>query len=388
MSADKDNNIKPFGRMSQDTAFNIAFSGYLCELDLLVRMVHSDYLMKLLPSLLDYPEFLSRGRRTLFGPHPLDLFCDNEGVISGTNEQPRTKELFACANLAACCHLFAGWTIPLGSLEGHQVGQYCQYAISQIGGGQFEQTRMMANRLNNGDAARVVQTLKILGLIDVNSSRYRQLSLGASAGARDREAIHQTPVIRAAVPGADGITAKTRWNELPPIAFGVLPAVVQDIVLVDINPNLKQHYEQLNAMENAGVLALNQDAYDALGHLAAMIGENRVMPRDLVVLFRMEPVMLPDIDRFVDLLDPVIAETADLVISIGAGDATEEFADRLAKMDEISASLSRRGMKPVRIKWCRGNTVEQQRDNPLFGLAAYASFEILYCKLRKPLCSG
>lgn len=375
--------IKEFGITSLDEAFKIAFNGYASEIDLLVRLVHSDSIMKLLPAILDYSQFLSRGKRKIFGTNPLELVCNSDGVIGGVNTRPRAEELFTCANLVACCYLFSNWTIPLGSLERSRVAQYCQLAISHIGGDAAARTSLLGQRLNSSDAGRVIHTLKILGLIDADSTRYKQLSIGASDGMRDREAIHQMPILRPMVEGEPRFTAKTRWKKLPPILFGIQPARVEDIVLVDINPKHKEHYEWLNTTEKGRVLALNQDAGEALENLSAKIEGGHVRPRDLVVLFRMEPVVMPDVDGFLDAVGDVIDEKADLVITIGAGESTEEFELRLRKMDEIADSLLKRGMKPVRIKWYHGNTTEEQRNKPLFGSVGYASYEILYCKLHR-----
>ena len=373
--------IKEFGITSLDEAFTIAFNGYASELDLLVRLVHSGNVIKLLPAMLDYSQFLARGKRKIFGTHPLELVCDSNGVIGGLNTRPRAEELFTCANLVACCYLFSSWTIPLGSLERSQVGQYCERAISHISGDTTAKTNLMGQRLNSGDAGRVIHTLKILGLIEADSTRYKQLSIGASNGMRDREAIHQMPIFRPLAEDDRRFTAKTRWKKLPPMQFGIHKATVEDIVLVDNNPKHKKHYEWLNTTEKGRVLALNQDAGEALENLFARIEAGHVRPRDLVVLFRMEPVVMPDVDGFLDAVGDVIDEKADLVITIGAGESTEEFELRLRKMDEIAGSLLKRGMKPVRIKWYHGNTIEEQRNKPLFGSVGYASYEILYCKL-------
>ena len=111
------------------------------------------------------------------------------------------------------------------------------------------------------------------------------------------------------------------------------------------------------------------------------IDANNAAPRNLVVAFRIDHRMIPDAVEFLKHLALIIEETADLIITIGAGHTNEEFKGRLQKIEELNETLHTYHLKPLKIKWHRGNNLSEQRQNPIFGDPTYATYEILYCKL-------
>jgi hypothetical protein len=139
----------------------------------------------------------------------------------------------------------------------------------------------------------------------------------------------------------------------------------------------------LNAEGQGSVKAITADLYEGLDWLTQQV-ENRVMPpRTMVVAYRIEPRAFPDIEQFLDSIGNVIADSADLVMTIGSGDTTEEFRHRIDVLEGIYRNLADKGMNPLRIKYYSGVNTEEQRASPVFGLNQYASYETLYCKLDK-----
>ena len=64
---------------------------------------------------------------------------------------------------------------------------------------------------------------------------------------------------------------------------------------------------------------------------------------------RIDHRMIPDSKNFLRLIGSVIDSTADLIMTIGAGNNLVEFEGRLRCFDEMFTSLVELGLKPVRI---------------------------------------
>ena len=358
-------------RISDEEVYRLAIDGYLYELEMLIDIVHSNYFKDLLPIFAKYKKYISSNRRRQIGK----MFIDD---IQRTNKNAAIsfpyddKKLSACVNLAACCEIFSGWSIPTNALSKKHVAEYLQFAISEFDMDKRKIARLMSSRLNSGDACRVIQSLKLLGLLTINPGSCYQLSLGCSVGHRDRQAVHNIPIIR-----------KTASIEHTQLEFEVSSEKPRNIVLVDNDPGLKQIYDHINMKEAGRVLALNEDIYDGLENLLNHVFVKTLNPRNLIIAFRLEPKALTDIQVFLKYLGGIIDERADFITSIGAGDDNPAFKHRLDVLDELNTGFLERGLKPVRLKWYKGKNLEEQRSTPIYGLPQYATFEILYCKLKK-----
>jgi hypothetical protein len=362
--------------------YRLATEGYLYELGMLIRLVKSRDFKNLLPFFLDYEKFLSRGKEAFFGRTYLRDILMNRRVIDGAVKSGVTATLFSCANLASWCEIFGGWTIPFTTLDSTQTREYLQMAIHHGGREHEKLGQNMAIRLNNGDTVRVIQVLKLLGLVSLDSSACDQLSLGASTGQRDRHALHLTPWIKPAEPMLP-ISLQSR------LKFGVDSGHPESVVLIDNDPEIKSIYESLNTEEGERVCAINMDLYDGLSRLAEAVINAQVKPRNLVAAFRIEPAAFSDIGLFLELLGKVVNKSADLIFTIGSGNSLDGFVHRLEVLDELDQKLLERGMTPVRVKCYKGRTLEQKRANPVYGLNQYASYETLYCRItREQLVGG
>lgn len=361
------------GSFHKDELFQLAKEGLLAEAGYLADLAQTPHFRALLETLEDYAEFLLSGRRTYFG----DAFFKrlNGGTTLDFNETAEAiQKLRNCLNLLAACDLFAGWSLPFDQLQRNRLEALTEQAVREIGRSNTHVGGLLAQKLNSGDATRVIQLLKILGCIAPDMTHCSQISVGASGGTRDRSSIHQIPVMRYQ---RSNLLLRTPQPEL--ISFKMDKQSVSDIVLVDNDPKMEGRYQKLSMEKN--VLALNLDAIQAMEELRRQIDLKDTAPRNFVVAFRIDHRMIPDAIEFLKHLGLIISDTADLVITIGAGHSNAEFKGRLQKIEELNELLHTHHLQPLKIKWHRGNTPSEQRQNPIFGDPTYATYEILYCKL-------
>ena len=160
--------------------YKLATKGYLYELGLLARIVKSQEFNALLPLFSDYERFLLSEREELFGANLLRKMVNDERVIDVAGTSVLGKQLTTCANMAACCEVFGGWTVPVGDLDESRVHEYLKLALSHTRMDKQAAGRRLAVRLNKGDTARVVSLLKMLGLLPIYTHTCDQLSLCSS----------------------------------------------------------------------------------------------------------------------------------------------------------------------------------------------------------------
>lgn len=133
--------------------------------------------------------------------------------------------------------------------------------------------------------------------------------------------------------------------------------------------------------ESGRVMGIIDDVTHAMNTLPEILAGNGKGLRNFIAALRIEHLMLPDVEGFLQRLSMVIEQTADLIITIGAGYTTDEFRGRVTKMDEIFNSLKGKSHNPIRIILHGDGTFEAQRSNPHFGQLSISTYEIIYCKL-------
>jgi hypothetical protein len=361
-------------RLSKDDILKLAIEGYSYELKKLIELFQSDAGSEILSFFSNYDSFLKEKRSSYLGENVLQAIT-NDNLIDALDQSNAASKLFACANLAAGCEIFSGWSIPLSTIEIKQSDEYLNMAISSAIKTQPNLGQSMAVRLNNGDSIRVIQILKLLDLMDTRPQCY-QISTGSSIGIRDRIATHLTPCI-----------SINHFMNNAPVQFSTKKSQADDIVLIDNDANMKTVFDQLNAAQD-NIHALNKDVYIGLDEVAESVANNKLKPRTLITAYRLEPRAYTDIKGYIDRIGRIIGPQADFVTTIGSGDTDREFKDRKQVLNDLHLDLIDRGMNPIRIKMYKGETIQQQRFSPLFGLNQYASYEILYCKLKKSCFSN
>ncbi len=372
---------------SYDQMLTAAREGYGLEAQRLARIAAGKDFAAILARFQDYPAFLrgkearqlakkaakqwSKSRRG----NRLTLSATTPGIL---------EELLAHAHVAACCYLFAGSSFKREQLVPQYLEMLAQNLVQSTIGGDPRNIRTLMHTLHNVDAIRNVHLLKLAGLLQRKNESCFQLSLGAGHGSRDLAAIHQVPTISdGGVLGLVGGAAAA-----PNLMFNSTCPKPNDVILVDNDPDYEAYYQELTREEKGGVSAIREDTYRALEVCPDWMRERSLPLRNLVVAFRIDHRMLPDVDRFFALLSPLVEEGADFVMSMGAGHDLEEFQGRQDKLDEIVDGLTARGMAPVRMYLHQGKTMEEQRARPAYGAISFATYEVVHCKLDKQRLSA
>lgn len=355
---------------ARENVFRKALEGYRHELGGLVELSRSDVFARLLPWFSDYPMLLASGRSAFLDGDPMALLAGTgtRGQSAWMAGDPVLGRVRACMDLAAFCELFAGWTIPVTGLARNQVDSYLQTALASAPTDQETLGRHLGVRLNSGDAMRVVQMLRLLGLLDADLSGRHQLGLGASEGTRDIQAVHGIPVIQPLAP----------FQARAPFRFGVQRQHAASTVLIDSNPEVAVTYADYAAAPG-NVTGLNVDLMTGLAELADAVARGQRHPVGLVTAFRIDPRAFAEPDTLLPALGRVIDRQADLVLTMGSGHDEGEYRHRVEVMGSLRSALADRGLRPLRVEWHQGSPFKP----PLFGLSHYASYEVLHCRLER-----
>jgi len=351
-------------------AYNIDATG-------LSGIIRSKILNKMLPAFSNYEIFLHDRKGTLKSKKLIKKLSSSTDTIV-VNNTPEFREILAMAHLAACCELFDGWEISIQQTQQPGFNAYIKQTLESAVTS-TQQCKIIASRVENSDAVRTIQILRLLGLITSPSEKARQISFGAELGNREIDGLHILPIIKQTL---DYKSAAAGGHKL---SFKKQIHKPEHVVLVDNNPDLAEVYE--NYTNNIdSVIALNKDAEEAMSELAAMLDNDELLPLNFVNGTRIDHRMIPDVKRFFHYLTPLLAETADFVFTVGAGYTVEEFQGRKEVMKGIATFLKLCGLKPVRIVMHGGKSLEEARKSPAFGHISFTTYEIVYCKLiRKKL---
>ncbi|MDC3196812.1 class I SAM-dependent methyltransferase [Gammaproteobacteria bacterium] len=360
-------------QFSPQELFDIGVAGYLQDLLALVRIIKSDSFTDLLPLFTNYADFLRCDLEQHFPQDLIGKLTNAENTIYADRIPEIGERLFNCANLAATCETFNGWTIDAGTLSEENCAELLRDNIHSSGTEPHRLAQIMGVRLNRSDGVRVAQIIKLLGLTS-DSNQYDQLALGASMARRDREGFHRIPGIGPQMPGG-AFSSSSKLN------FAVKSCDPKSLVIIDNDRNLSQDFEQMNRSENSRIQALNLDLYEGLDRLVTAVEQGDCSPRNLVTMFRLEPTALPEIPIFLDKLNKVVTKSAVFLATIGSGNTHLEFTAKKAAMNELVAQLRARGLRPLRVILYEQESPEISQINPAFGVSEFASFEILFCHL-------
>ena len=361
-------------------------SAYALEADAFAAIAMSPSFDSLIKQFEHYDSYLKTLNKDAKHQGIVRSLLKNDGIIDTAVPTRELAQLFCLAQIAACSELFKGWKINLTHLnrEGMRalIDQGCadirniQEISPEIRPEQYsEAQRQLLNGINiiqNVDTVRVLQVVKLLGLISTPASEVQQLSLGVGNGYRDLYGIHGVPCISKKQEGTSAI-----------LDFDTLDQQAAHTVLVDSDPTYGNHFEALNREECGRVLALNIEAEQAIKILKSKQQGLDLSLRNFVVGLRIDHNMIPDAEKFLELIGTVIDSNADLMLTIGAGNKLSEFEGRLNCFDKLFAALTRIGLKPVRLLLHGRGSTQEQRGRPNFGQLAYTSYQILYCKLHR-----
>ena len=359
-------------------------SAYALEADAFGAIAMTPSFNSLISQFNDYDGYLKRLREDPNHKKIVEELLKKNGIIDTAVPTKQLAQLFCHAQIAACSELFNGWKIGNSQLNREELRSLVERAsagiinIPQIPvetpvDRYSDSQRQLLNGINviqNVDTVRVLQILKLLGLISTLAKEYHQLSLGVGNGYRDLYGIHLNPKITMV---QEGSSVK--------LHFETLERQAAHTVMIDNDPIYRDHFEALNQKEEGRVLALNADAEKSLKELEQKQKGSSLKQRNLVVCLRIDHHMIPDSENFLRLIGRVIDSNADLIMTIGAGNNLTEFEGRLQCFDEMFAFLTQIGLKPVRVLLHGKGSSAEQRNRPNFGQLAYTSYQILYCSL-------
>jgi len=306
-------------------------------------------------------------------------------VIDVNHRSAWLWHVLAYSQVAVYCEMFRDCSVNLEQLNVENARELAESILLQ-----FRQTHgsdiseLLSARLQLVDAVRVIQLLRASGFFTRATNKINQLSLGASSGSRDILGTHAecwidqeavTPLFSNAV--ASGV-----------VTLHSVARPVNHAILLDCAQSIKKWYQEINSTQDdelwgRNVTAINKDIADGLQEISLAQTQGRWEPRNLVLAYRIDHRMLPDVAGFFQELGIVIADTADIIVTIGAGNSPQEFKGRTDKIKELADYLKGKGLTPKRFKLYTGDTPDVQRFNPLFGQLEITSYEILHCRLKR-----
>jgi hypothetical protein len=348
-------------------------TGYRIEARVLSMIARLEAFTDMIEAFGDYDALLEDRRGAVRERGILDTVTDDQGIISVDTMSPELHEVLCLAHLACCCEMFDGWTFPMAALKQETLADAILEKIESGIAGNAQFLNRVREKLHSADAMRTMQLVRMLSLIEFDSTTCRQLSLGAGSGFKDIRSIHKKPVITRVsggnnAPGQDAITLRAPDTR------------TEHVILVDVDENYADVYEHLNA-NNENILAFNDDANIVLDSLAKRMAGGKLDYRNFVANIRADHRMVTDVPAFFGKLAKVIEPVADYLVSIGAGSTDEDFAGRLQLMQAVFNHLRDCGLEPVWMKLAQGDTPAEIRSRPSFGYAPITTHEMLYCKL-------
>tara|TARA_B100000959_G_C14982773_1_gene624236 strand:- start:2332 stop:3471 length:1140 start_codon:yes stop_codon:yes gene_type:complete len=362
---------------------------YLREADGFGAIAARPAFRRMLLSFTDYEAHLCQINKDSIHQEKIRKLLQVGATLDTSKPTPELVEIFCEAQIAVCCELFRGKNISASQMNREGMRLLARQAASKVidipaiaeelSPADYSESQKdlldALNHVGNLDTLRVMQVTRSLGLIAVRPDSVRQLSLGAGNGYRDLYGIHAVPKIT--------IQSLSKGDVF---AFNVIDRVTANTVLIDNDPMLARHYDKLNADQGGKILAMNMDANRALQELQNKQQDLGLGSRNLVAGLRIDHRMIPDAGEFLRLISAVIDSSADMLLTIGAGNNLAEFESRIRCFDALSKLLKSRGMEPIRIKLHGPGSSNDQRRLLNFGNLEYASYQILYCELlRKKL---
>lgn len=342
----------------------------------LATIAESGALARLAENFLDYPRYLKARYHKLPDKRLLKRISAGNPVIDVKNTRPELREIFYLAHIAVCCELFKDLTIPAAALTQAGMREVCDNALKRLLKDK-DSLHKGIQRLQLADAMRTTQIVRLLGLVTLSTPATRQLSFACGNADREIYGVHSTPVISRQT-GTGELQFTTQWK------------APQHIALIDNAPEFAPHFDMLNSKHQSWLCAINKGLDEALAEFKDKTSDagHSFQPRNLIAGLRIDHLMFPDVAVFFASITPLLQPASDLLITVGAGHTLEEFEGRLNTIKEMFNYLSGLGLEPIRIRLYSGDTLEARRSRPSFGVLAYSTYEILYCRLRRKLLPG
>ena len=353
-------NFRPLSNTDLETT-------YMAEIRALDAVTKLPDFQEILGDILNYRTFLESRRQDVGTVDEiLEATTGGKSIIEASRMSPAARRIISTAHLAASSILLENFRFSLKKLGSDQLVTEMQEYITSPRATEPGNALSIMQKLHGMDAVRIMQLQRIFGFVTRKSEEMLQLGIGSANGSKDIDYAHTEP-FNFLETGSDGDEIK----------FSCLKRKAADIIISDLDPRYATLYQKFLMDPSSGISGYVSDVYDLLDWLA----EKSIPKRNLVTMFRVEPAMLPDIGGFFRRLQAIMAESCDLVLSIGAGDSPEAYSERVGLISDMYDYLGEAGFKPVLTRLHLGGTVMQQAASLQFGNAATASYEILYCRL-------
>lgn len=348
---------------------------FFLEASLFADMVCDEGLDVICEDFNDFIRYLSKRSRKIVGNTKVAALSKGSNILRAEGAAGELKSILAYSQVAACCELFNGWTFILAEDMKQGFATELEQKLEHLKSADVGALNEIYLRIATADTVRIVTLLKMLGLIQPDSSKKRILSFGAASGVKELYATHTEPrLVRSTA--VSGSTAASRYQ----LGFSRNLKWPSQTVLIDYDAHWQAHYENITATHAANVLGVLGEFDKVIQEMPAILKRNSMEPADLVLGWRIDHQVIPDVPHFFKSIMPSLSSSSklDLVITIGAGDDDEDFAGRVNTMDAIWDFLKACGLAPVRIL-LHG----EGRDYPLLGHGSYATYEVIYCQLNK-----
>jgi len=292
-------------------------------------------------------------------------------VIHFRNDEEMLLTASLTAHVAICCELLNGSNIPFSVLKRENLGLITGRFFDRFENLEEDtKTRdALEFNLHSIDAFRTIQILRGLGLFLRSPENINQLSLGAGSAKKDIRSMHLEP--------------KITYGPGCAILFNVIEKNARNIVIIDGDPSREAEYARMSENRGLPVLAINDDALEALTCLPEVLEKNKLEKRNTVIGLRVDHGMIPDVNDFFRKLSGSIADSADLVITIGSGFDLDDFKGRTKVLLDLHDYLADAGLLPLLIKLHGEGSIEEQWNSQSFGLKDITTYQILYCHLEK-----
>jgi hypothetical protein len=349
---------------------NIFAEIYTAELSQLEHIRKTSNYSELLAHLKNYSDYLSECANNESANENIKKATNGSNIISLSTPSPEIIEKLQLAHLAACAILLEGLSYPLDQLNTQTILNAGKKFANSPQSAEPATRVNLLRRLHGVDAVRTIQLLRLLGLITNSPENMYQLGLGVATGNKDINYVHAEPKLQIELNAAGQLAH-----------FKSVQHKVADIIISDLDEQYKKLYDTYEKDTDSSISCYISDTYDLLEALK----ERDIKYRNLITMLRIEPAMIPDSIEFLRRLTPIIDSSCDFVLSIGSGDNDDAYNQRVFVVSDLFKQLQIAGLEPVLVKLHDEGSVLNQIHSLKYGSSSTSSYEILYCKLDKPL---
>lgn len=348
------------------------YSEFLLEAYLFADFLRDANLKKIFADFGDFNRYLKTRSKTIKANTKVAALSKGTNILHAKNANRELRDILSYAHFSACCELFNGWSFNCLGDTKKDLAIFLEHYLSHLKSADEKTINDTYLRIATADSARIIVLLKLLGVLQPDTSKKHILSFGAASGVKELYATHTIPKIDGFIDNKN--PGMFRMNFSRRIEWP------KQTVLIDYDTHWRTHYENITLNHPANILGIIQEFETAIAGLPKRLQEQNMELADLVLGWRIDHQVIPNAKAFFKSIVPSLSSKSklDLIVTIGAGDDDADFAGRIKTMDDIWSFLTDSGFSPVRIIMH-----DNGRETPLFGHGSYATYEIIHCRLNK-----